>query len=102
MGRRGRNPRGASGVVSAEFEAEGNQIEPCKRARHLQKAEFGAGKCDMQARAVGKGRFVNQDKRPIWQGSLHAMESRPFGGAPLVSIGGEQVERFAHVCEHAR
>ena len=56
----------------------------------------------MQARAVGKKRFVDQDKRPVWQGGLHAVESRPLGGAPLVSIGGEQVERLAHAREEIR
>ena len=56
----------------------------------------------MQTRAVGKGRFVNQDKRPVWQGRLHAMESRPLGGAPFVSIGGEQVEWLAHTREQIR
>ena len=54
---------GGERVVPAEFKAKGDQIEPCKRARHLQKAEFGTAECDMQPRVVGKGRFVNQDKR---------------------------------------
>ena len=91
---------GGERVVPAELKAKGDQIEPCKRARHLQKAEFGTAECDMQFRAVGKGRFVNQDKCPGRQGGLHAMESCPFGGAPFVSIGGEQLERLGHTREY--